>query len=151
MMIREFIFPHWQRFQRKSSCQIYGEREWQMIPSSIGGVYLPLIELNDDNFDDFVNNNSYRSLVLIDFYKSQGCGRCELHVDVLRNLADEFSKNVNIARIDVDKNSIVAMRFRLIDFPTIAFFLRGQAELISPGVKGAGTLRQMIRQKLGSL
>lgn len=122
-----------------------------MIPSCTGGLYLPLIELNDDNFDDFVNSNSYQSLVLIDFYKSQGCGRCELHVDVLRNLADEFSNDVNIARIDVDKNSIVAMRFRLIDFPTIAFFVRGQAELISPGVKGAGTLRQMIRQKLLSL
>ncbi|MFW9916049.1 MAG: thioredoxin family protein [Candidatus Thorarchaeota archaeon] len=111
---------------------------------------MPLVELNDDNFDDFVNSNSYQSLVLVDFYKSQGCGRCELHVDILRNLADEFSKDVNIARIDVDKNSIVAMRFRLIDFPTIAFFVRGQAELTSPGVKGAGTLRQMIRQKLVS-
>ncbi|MFQ5978790.1 MAG: thioredoxin family protein [Candidatus Heimdallarchaeota archaeon] len=111
---------------------------------------MSLIEVNDENFDDFVNENSYASLLVIDFYKSEGCGRCELHVDILRTLAHEFADSTKFGRIDVDKSPIASMRFRLVDFPTIAFFYMGQAELTSPGVKGAGTLRKLIRQKLAA-
>jgi thioredoxin-like negative regulator of GroEL len=109
---------------------------------------LSLVELTDVEFDNFVNENSYNSLLIIDFYKSQGCGRCELHIDVLRNLAHEFADSVKFARMDVIMNPIAPMRFRFVDFPTIAFFRRGQVELTSPGVKGAGTLRKLIREKL---
>ncbi|MFX0112983.1 MAG: thioredoxin family protein [Candidatus Hodarchaeota archaeon] len=112
---------------------------------------MSLVEVTDADFDNFVNENSYKSLLIIDFYKSQGCGRCELHIDVLRNLEKEFLDSVKFARMDVVKNPIAPMRFRLVDFPTIGFFRRGRVELASPGVKGAGTLRKLIHEKLADL
>ena len=108
---------------------------------------MPVDELTDVTFDEYINKFSNQSLVVVDFYRNNNCGQCHLQDDILQNISREFQDQVYFARLDIEKNPITSMRFRFHEFPTLAFFTLGQRE-ISTGIKGAGTLRKLIRQKL---
>ena len=72
-------------------------------------------------FDELV---SLHTLVLIDFYTTW-CGPCRVLAPVFTEVAEAHSDYLAAAKIDVDKASELATRFRIRGVPTLALIHNG--------------------------
>ncbi len=73
-------------------------------------------------FDSFVK--SQKGFVLVDFW-AEWCNPCR----ILGPIIEEFAKerdDVAVAKVDVDKNQELAMRFGVQSIPTVAAFYNGE-------------------------
>ncbi|MCS7057620.1 MAG: thioredoxin [Meiothermus sp.] len=80
------------------------------------------IEVTDANFDTVLKENR---LVLVDFW-AEWCGPCRVVAPVMEELAEEYEGKVTVAKLDVDQNPQVAMKYRVMSIPTIILFKEGQ-------------------------
>lgn len=76
------------------------------------------IELNDQNFDELVNND----LVLVDFYATW-CGPCRMLAPILDEVLNEV--NITLIKVDVDKNEEISKKYGIMSIPTMILFKNG--------------------------
>jgi len=97
------------------------------------------IELTDSSFDQFVKENGN---VVIDCWAAW-CGPCRMLSPVIEQLAEERT-DVTFAKLDVDKNRAVPMRYGIMSIPTLLYFKNGK--LVD---KTLGALpKQMVESRL---
>ena len=97
------------------------------------------VELTDSNFDQFVKENEN---VVVDCWAAW-CGPCRMLSPLIEQLAEEKT-NITFAKLDVDKNRAVPMRYGIMSIPTLLYFKNGK--LID---KTLGALpRQMLEARL---
>ena len=77
-----------------------------------------VVHLTADNFEEEVENSSLP--VLVDFW-AVWCGPCKMIAPIIDQLADEFDGKVKIAKLNVDENRELAMRFKVMSIPINAF------------------------------
>ena len=65
--------------------------------------------------------------VLVDF-TAVWCGPCKMLDPVVRELADEWSGQVKVVKIDVDQNTSIAMQYQVLGVPTLMLFNRGEVK-----------------------
>ncbi|HHY82314.1 MAG TPA: thioredoxin [Clostridiales bacterium] len=82
-----------------------------------------VINLTMDNFEDEVENSSLP--VLVDFWAAW-CGPCRMIAPIIDQLAEEFDGKVKIAKLNVDENRDLAIRFKVMSIPTLLFFKNGE-------------------------
>jgi len=82
-----------------------------------------VINLTMDNFEDEVENSSLP--VLVDFWAAW-CGPCRMIAPIIDQLAEEFDGKVKIAKLNVDENRDLAIRFKVMSIPTLLFFKDGE-------------------------
>lgn len=63
--------------------------------------------------------------VLVDFW-AEWCGPCRIIAPTLEQLAEQYSGQATIAKLDVDANPKTPMRFNVRSIPTLLFFKDGQ-------------------------
>ena len=73
-------------------------------------------------FTELVNQNKP---VLIDFY-ADWCGPCKIISPILEDLKSELGEEINIVKIDVDKNLSIATKFHVRSVPTLMLFQAGK-------------------------
>jgi len=73
-------------------------------------------------FTELVNQNKP---VLIDFY-ADWCGPCKIMSPILEDLKSELGEEINIVKIDVDKNLSIATKFLVRSVPTLMLFQAGK-------------------------
>ncbi len=81
-----------------------------------------LTVLSSERFAEVVEAG--RGLVLVDFF-AEWCGPCHVVSPVLEQLARQYAGWVTIAKVDVDVEPALMVRFRVRSLPTVLFFRDG--------------------------
>jgi len=101
-----------------------------------------VINLTIDNFEDEVENSSVP--VLVDFWASW-CGPCRMIAPIVDQLADEFDGKVKIAKVNVDENRDLAIRFNVMSIPTLLLFKDGEVVNQLIGARPKAELVKMLQ------
>ncbi len=81
-----------------------------------------ILTLTDGAFDETINGSD--TPVLVDFW-AEWCGPCKMISPLLEEIADEHKGKLTIAKLNVDENPDVAMRYGVMSIPTLALFIGG--------------------------
>jgi thioredoxin 1 len=85
--------------------------------------------------------------VLVDFY-ADWCAPCRMMPPILKELKKRMGDDLNIIKIDTEKNPDVAIRYQVRGIPNMILFKNGKVLWQQAGVMQASQLETMIRQKL---
>jgi len=100
--------------------------------------------IDEAHFEEFVKKHP---LVLVDFWASW-CGPCMMIAPIIEELAREYAGRVVFAKVDVDRNRRLAMRFGIMSIPTLILFKNGEPVDMLIGAQPKSAIEQMIRRHL---
>ncbi|OFX27494.1 MAG: thioredoxin [Armatimonadetes bacterium RBG_16_67_12] len=63
--------------------------------------------------------------VLVDFW-AEWCGPCRMVAPIVEELAGEYTGRLKVAKVDVDDNQNLAMRYSIMSIPTLGVFRGGE-------------------------
>lgn len=98
------------------------------------------LHLSAKDFDQVTS----KGVTLIDFYATW-CGPCKMMEPVVERLAQEVSGHVKVAKVDVDENMELAMRFQVMGVPTFGIFKDGNLVQRIVGAVGYEALRAAVK------
>jgi len=104
-----------------------------------------IITLTTSTFDETIA--SADTPVVVDFW-AEWCGPCKMIAPILSEIATEQSGKVTIAKLNVDENPDLAMRFNVMSIPTLLVFRNGEVAKRLVGAKGKGQLLQELDEFL---
>ena len=81
-----------------------------------------VIDLDETNFDQIISKNEF---TLVDFW-AEWCGPCKSMHPVFTRLCKKYV-NIKFARVNVDNNQNIAMRFGIQSIPTFVMFKDGKS------------------------
>ncbi len=81
------------------------------------------VAISDSSFQSEVIDSD--KPVLVDFW-AEWCGPCKMIAPILEKIADEQGDALKIAKLDVDRNPQVSMKFQVMSIPTLLLFKNGQ-------------------------
>ncbi len=99
-------------------------------------------EISLKSFEQVVNKH----LVVVDFF-AEWCMPCLMMAPIVEELADKFKGKINFAKINIDDNSSLSEKYKVMSIPTIIMFKDGKevARIIGT-VSG-----EQLEEKLNSL
>ena len=106
-----------------------------------------IVNLSTSTFDESVVASDQP--VVVDFW-AEWCGPCKTITPILTELADELSGQVTIAKVNVDDNPDLAMRYNVMSIPTLLVFPGGEVHKRLVGAKGKAQLLQELDEFLVS-
>lgn len=98
-------------------------------------------ELTDANFHEKVLN--HKGVVMIDFW-AEWCGPCRMVGPIVEEISQEYEGKAIVAKLDVDDNPEVSMRYGIRSIPTILFVKDG--EIIDKHI--GATTKAVLAKKL---
>ena len=72
--------------------------------------------------------------VLLDFY-ADWCGPCKMLSPVLSEIADEYADVIRVAKVNVDDEPELAMKFKVSSIPMLVLFKNGKIVSTSVGYR----------------
>ena len=102
------------------------------------------LEITKDNFEATIDEND---IVLLDFW-AEWCGPCKVIAPILGELAEELSDQATVAKVNVDDNPELAMRYHVMSIPTLLVFSGGEVHKRLVGAKGKSQLLQELDEFL---
>jgi len=81
---------------------------------------MSLINLTTKNFDETIKSGK----TLVDFF-ADWCGPCKMLSPIIKEIADEVGTRAVVAKVDVDEQRDLAVRYKVSSIPTVIFFENG--------------------------
>jgi len=82
-----------------------------------------VINTTDTNFENDINDKN--RLVLVDLW-AEWCGPCLMIGPIIEEIAKENEKNIKVLRLNVDENQNTAIKFNVMNIPTLLVFKNGK-------------------------
>ncbi|MBQ4109463.1 MAG: thioredoxin [Clostridia bacterium] len=82
-----------------------------------------VVHLTNSDFEKVVSENS---VCLVDFW-APWCGPCKMLGPVIDEIAEE-RLDIKVCKVNIDEQSELAMKFRVMTIPTVVLFKNGNPE-----------------------
>ncbi|MDR0509291.1 MAG: thioredoxin [Candidatus Methanoplasma sp.] len=100
-----------------------------------------MTELTDSTFDKFVDDNS---IAVVDCW-APWCGPCVRMTPVIEELSNELSGSAGVAKLNVDKNPAISVRFGIRAIPTLLMFKDGVLVETLVGLRSKEDIMEYIK------
>jgi thioredoxin 1 len=103
-----------------------------------------VVELNSSSFDNFLKTNL---AIVVDLW-ADWCMPCRIMAPVMEELAKDYAGKALFARVDVDRNSEIANRYRIMSIPHFLIFKNGTLVEKIVGAVGRGPLENALKKHI---
>jgi thioredoxin 1 len=100
-----------------------------------------IVNLSTNTFDETVIGSD--KPVIVDFW-AEWCGPCKQIAPILEEIASEQADHLTIAKLNVDDNPDLAMKYNVMSIPTLLVFSGGEVSKRLIGAKSKGALLQEL-------
>lgn len=90
--------------------------------------------------DNMIKQNRY---ALVEFW-AEWCAPCRMVSPVIEKVAEQYSGKINVAKVNIDEQQELAIRYGIQTIPTIIFFKEGKFASKEIGVKPLSSFARMI-------
>ena len=101
--------------------------------------------LTNETFDTFIQNAD--KPVLVDLWASW-CGPCRMLSPVVDQLAETYAGKLLVAKVNVDEEAAIAMKYGVTSIPTLLLFKDGQLADRSIGYVPPQALQAFVEKYL---
>jgi putative thioredoxin len=103
-----------------------------------------IISVNETDFEFEVLEYSKQVPVVVDFW-ADWCGPCKVLGPILERLTQEAKGAFRLAKVDVDQNPNLALRYSVRSIPNVKAFKDGQLVAEFVGAQPEGKIREFLR------
>ena len=98
-------------------------------------------EISGREFEETIS----KPLVLIDFF-AEWCMPCVMMAPVIEEIAEKFKGKIEFAKVNIDDNSSLAQKFKVISIPTLIVFKKGKEIERIVGAREEEQLEERLRK-----
>lgn len=102
---------------------------------------LQIVNLTTESFSKEISSG----IAVVDFW-AEWCGPCNTQGKILTELAYEIGDKVLIAKLDVDENRNIALKYGIRSIPTLLIFKNGNVVKQLIGVTGKKEIIEIINK-----
>ncbi len=100
-----------------------------------------IVDVTDDSFEEKVLKSEYP--VLVDYW-AEWCGPCKMIAPILEEISVDYSKKIQIAKVNIDEHPLTPSKFGIRGIPTLMLFKDGDVAATKVGAVSKSQLAAFI-------
>ena len=102
---------------------------------------MTVVTVTNDNFEEEVL--ACKVPVVLDFW-AEWCGPCGIQAPVIEELARELEGRVKFAKVNVDEEAALALKYQIMSIPTLVVMNYGLFQTRAIGVQSKDAVMEML-------